>query len=69
MDAKKEAKYKHGHVGLLEIVSSIFEQTACSRTNKEMIKKNHPIDKKCQEAVRFRLRNRLGDVQQLPTST
>ena len=60
MNAKK-AKYKHGHVGLLEVTPSISEKPACSRTEEAVKKitkmcetlgkkiKNHIFDKKCRE--------------------
>ena len=35
----KKKKYKHCHVGLLEITPSISEKPACSRTEEEMINK------------------------------
>ena len=38
MNAKK-TKFKHCHVGLLEITPSISEKPACSRTEEEMINK------------------------------
>ena len=38
-ECKKKTKYKHCHVGLLEITPSISEKPACSRTEEEMINK------------------------------
>ena len=35
----KKTKFKHCHVGLLEITPSISEKPACSRTEEEMINK------------------------------
>ena len=60
MDEKKTKKNtKHCHVGLLEITPSNSEKSACSKTEKEMIKNNgkpvkgwekikyHTIDETC----------------------
>ena len=77
----KQTEFKHCHVGLLEITPSISEKPACSRTE-EMINKitknvgkdwkkikNRTIDETCRETARFRMGNRLHDVQERPTST
>ena len=38
-ECKIKTKYKHCHVGLLEITPSISEKRACSRTEEEIINK------------------------------